>query len=142
MKVYLAARFSRLPELIEYKYDLETYDGIAVTSRWLLGGHEFVGIPDDEIAIEHQAQFARDDLEDIEAADMVVCFTEPSRSGPARGGRHVEYGYALARGKDILIVGHRENVFYCLPDADFAPDWRSARAFLNRWKVQRLAVAS
>ena len=137
MKVYLAARFSRLPELLGYAADLEQA-GIEVTSRWLRGGHEWVGTPDEEIPVEAKARFATEDLEDMLNADTVVCFTESPRSGPARGGRHVEYGYALACGMDILVVGHRENVFYCLPDVDFAPDWESARLFLLRWKTHRL----
>jgi nucleoside 2-deoxyribosyltransferase len=140
MKVYLAARFSRLPEVVAYAAELEA-EGIEVTSRWLRGGHEWVGTADEEIPVERNALFAKEDLDDIEAADMVVCFTESPRSGPARGGRHVEFGYALARGMNILVVGYRENVFYCLPDVDFAPDWRSAKRFLLRWSMQRLVPA-
>jgi nucleoside 2-deoxyribosyltransferase len=129
MKVYLAARFSRLPELRGCERDLAE-DGIEVTSRWLRGGHEWVGTPDDEIPVDELRRFAEEDLADIDAADLVVCFTEPPRSGPARGGRHVEYGYALATGKHVVVVGYRENVFYCLPGVGFAADWPTARAML------------
>lgn len=130
MRVYLAGRFSRFEELNGYRAELEAA-GIEVTSRWLLGAHEWVGTPDEEIPVERLAQFAVDDLEDIDAADVIVCFTEPPRSGPARGGRHFEAGYALAVGKDILVVGHRENVFYALPEITFAPDWESALCWLR-----------
>jgi nucleoside 2-deoxyribosyltransferase len=134
MKVYLASRFSRIDELRDYKAQLEAH-GITVTSRWLLGGHEWVGTPDEEIPVERLARFALDDIEDIEASDLVVCFTESPRSGPARGGRHVEFGYALARGIDLLVVGHRENVFYCLPGLAFEPDWPAAKRFLLEWQT-------
>ena len=130
MKVYLAARFSRLPELLVCAAELEAI-GITVTSRWIRGGHEWVGTDDDVIPVDDLARFAREDLEDIEAADLIVCFTEAPRSGPARGGRHVEMGYALARGIPILTVGYRENVFYCLPEISFVLDWNDAVAFVR-----------
>lgn len=113
MKVYLASRFSRGAELRGYKAELEA-QGITVTSRWFMGGHEWEGTDDDALPVEAGARFAQDDLEDIDAADVIVCFTEEPRSGPSRGGRHVKYGYALAKGMTIIIVGPLENVFYCL----------------------------
>jgi Nucleoside 2-deoxyribosyltransferase len=141
VKVYFAARFSRLPELLSHKNEIEWLGRrygteIAVTSRWLLGGHEWVGVADEDIPVEHNAEFARQDIEDLMAADVVVCFTEPSRSGPARGGRHVEMGYALAIQKPILTVGHRENVFYCLPDIAFVESWEDAKTWLFAYETQ------
>lgn len=130
MRVYLAARFSRLPELNRYREELAEL-GIEVTSRWLDGGHEWVGTPDEEIPPWEQARFAMEDLDDILAADLLVCFTEPSGEGPARGGRHVEMGFALALGKPILVVGHYENVFYCLPSIMFMETWDAALAWLQ-----------
>lgn len=140
MKVYLAARFSRLPELLGYKAELEA-EGIEVTSRWLLGGHEWVGTNDEDIPVERNAEFAQDDIDDIHAADIMVCFTEPPRSGPARGGRHFEAGYAYARGLPILVCGYRENVFYCLPKMVFAEDWDIALTILldERMVMERVA---
>lgn len=135
MKVYLAGRFSRLPELVDHAAELEDTGFVTVTSRWLRGGHEWVGTPDEEIPVAHNARFAQEDLDDIDAADLIVCFTEPARSGPARGGRHVEMGYALAKGIPILTVGHRENVFYCLPQVVFADDWSTAT-----WLIRGLAL--
>lgn len=125
MKIYLAGRFSRLPELVEHADELEA-NGITCTSRWLRGGHEWTGTADEEIPVERLAQFAQEDLDDLNAADAVICFTESPRTGPARGGRHVEMGCALARGKPIITVGHRENVFYCLPHIFFVDDWPHA----------------
>ena len=31
---------------------------------------------------------------------------------PTRGGRHVEWGIALALGLELYVVGPRENLFY------------------------------
>jgi nucleoside 2-deoxyribosyltransferase len=125
MNVYLASRFSRLRELNGYSADLAA-KGIACTSRWLLGGHEWEGTDDDALPQEVGANFAFEDLTDIEEADVFVCFTEPPRSGPSRGGRHCEYGYALAAEKLIIVVGHRENVFYCVPLVHFVETWPEA----------------
>jgi nucleoside 2-deoxyribosyltransferase len=132
VKVYLAARFSRANELLTYKADLERH-GIEVTSRWLLGGHEWAGTDDDALPLAIGEHFAQEDLEDLIRADVVVCFTEAPRSGPSRGGRHVEYGYALAMNKEILVVGHRENVFYCLDWVRFHETWESALERLALW---------
>lgn len=130
MKVYIAARFSRQHEVAACADSLEAA-GITVTSRWFRGGHEWVGTPDEEIPVERNAQFAVEDLEDLNAADVLVCLTESPRSGPARGGRHVEFGYALAKGMPTLCVEHRENVFYCLPQVVYVSDWPSAFNWLT-----------
>lgn len=139
MKVYLAARFSRFDELNLCRAELETL-GISVTSRWLRGGHEWVGTPDDEIPRDHLARFAAEDLEDLDVADMLVCFTESPRSGPARGGRHVEFGYALAKGKPVIVVGHLENVFYALPDVVWVDTWPEALAVLDGMHEEALSA--
>ena len=130
MKVYLASRFSRLSELNTHADELEAM-GITVTSRWLRGGHEWVGSADEEIPLARLHRFAAEDLEDIDAADILVCFTESPRTGPSRGGRHVEFGYALAKGKPIICVEHRENVFYCLDDVLFVESWEHALHLLT-----------
>ena len=140
MKVYLAARFSRRDELNGYRAELEAL-GIDVTSRWLRGGHEWTGTRDHEIPCGDQARFATEDLEDIDAADVVVCFTEPSGSGPARGGRHVEMGYAIAREKVVMVVGHRENVFCCLPQVAYAIGWEYALDTLDCMHEEERQIA-
>jgi hypothetical protein len=48
------------------------------------------------------------------------------RSIRSRGGHHVEFGYALAQGKRIILVGHRENVFNYLPEIEFIETWPQA----------------
>ena len=44
----------------------------------------------------------------------------------AAAGHHVEFGYALAQGKRIILVGHRENVFNYLPEIEFVETWPQA----------------
>jgi hypothetical protein len=126
LAVYLAARVSRLRELQDYKSELEA-EGIEVTSRWLLGRHEWEGTPGDAIPPEHAARFASaEDMEDITRSHVVVCFTEAPGSGPTRGSCDWKSGYALGLGKPQIFVGHRENVFHCLPSMSCVETWEEA----------------
>ena len=117
-RVYLAGRFSRRDEFNGYADRLRAW-GFTVDARWLTEAHEWYGERDAD-ALEAARSFARDDLEDVSRSDIVLVFTEPSNPGGRnRGGRHVEYGIALALHKDILIVGEPENVFHNLTGAVF-----------------------
>ncbi len=131
MRVYLAARYSRIDELNSYKAELEGR-GLVITSRWLTGEYRFQeaqaaeqGVPDIGLIV------AQHDVEDIESSDTVICFTESPRSNHSRGGRHVEFGMALALTKNIVIVGPLENVFYCLPQIERYNDWADFR--MAKW---------
>lgn len=114
MKIYLAARYWRHGEMQEVARQLNQV-GHEVTSRWIWGSHQ---LSDAELAtngpVVHESRFAQEDLEDVHAADILVAFAEPLRQ-PTRGGRHVEFGVALALGKRLIVVGQREHVFHSLP---------------------------
>lgn len=122
-KIYLAARYSRRAELSEYAKSLRSY-GYVVTSRWLDGNHETAG---DGTSVEgtlaERRQFALEDWADVMSADVMLNFTETPRTGPTRGGRHVEFGAALAEGKKVFVVGPIENVFHALPQVVVYPDF-------------------
>jgi hypothetical protein len=127
VRVYFAARYSRRGELLEYRPQLER-TGIAVTSGWVLGGHQ-AGTGNEHMPADRvlMARLAEDDYGDLMAADVVVSFTEPPRTPSTnRGVRHVEHGIALAAGKRVLVVGHIENVFHALPGVEFHREWGSA----------------
>jgi hypothetical protein len=67
------------------------------------------------------------------AADAVIIFTEIPNTILATGGRHVEFGLALAQGKRVIIVGPRENVFhYLLPDSQVFATWNKAFGTMRR----------
>lgn len=124
MKIYLASRYSRREELLRYSQELEAL-GHIITSRWLTGNHELAD-RDDYLTAAQQAdreRFASEDWSDVKAADCVISFTEEPRGTTSRGGRHVEFGGALMAGKRTVVVGHRENVFHCLPEVEFYPTW-------------------
>jgi hypothetical protein len=110
MRVYIAGRYSRKVELRSVAADLRAR-GVNVTSRWL----EEDADPNSQMG-EHSEEFyaavARKDLDDIDRATSMLFFAEDPLVGTPRGGRHVEFGYALARGKYIDVVGPRENVFH------------------------------
>jgi hypothetical protein len=133
-RFYLAARYSRREELCRYRTQLDHIFkaiGWRVQSRWLAGEHQWDGAAVEaarayESGKEHPdaVRFALDDWEDVQGSDIVIVFTEPPRAeNSSRGGRHVELGLALAWGKKVLVVGHKENVFCLLPQVEFCPTW-------------------
>lgn len=153
--VYLAARFSRRAELQGY-VPLFERAGFEVTSRWIttkqhvdtlgISQEEYDADPHadrvNEMSEAHQRDVAEMDLEDVARAQAFVAFTEPP-AGPAgsRGGRHVEYGYALGLNKTIIICGPREAFFYMLDRPNIvqvsSPEWAAealwARAQLGKF---------
>lgn len=103
-KIYLASLYSRRAELESYANTL-TEAGHIVTSQWVYGNE--VGLTREDISIL--------DIYDIDRSDMVLSFTEPYGTMYKGGGRCVEFGYGIARGKESCIIGDRENVFHHLP---------------------------
>lgn len=155
MRIYLAARYSRREELCSYREELRRM-GHDVQARWLDGGHQISdqGIPigqhgealvegdlcSGEILSEDarsrqaaalRAKFANDDFEDVTTASCLIAFTELPRSSPSRGGRHVEFGIALAYMCRIIIVGPRENIFHWLDEVEVYGTWDQAKANLQ-----------
>lgn len=116
MKIYLAARYSRNPEMREHRDALEAA-GHVVTSRWIdqHGGELEESFTPERLDRDPDfcGRFALVDVEDLEGADMVVSFT--GNGGGGKGGRHVEFGLAAALKKRLVLIGPRENVFHCLP---------------------------
>jgi hypothetical protein len=146
VRIYLASRYSRRVELCGYR-DALAKVGHDVTSRWLNGSHQIgdFGQPigdkgealvegdkgcDSEEAQALRIKFAQEDVCDVLAAQIVVSFTEPPRSNASRGGRHVEFGIALALNKPVIVVGYRENIFHWMPQVQFFPTWPKALQYL------------
>lgn len=117
---YLASRFGRRDELNSYLLQLKI-KGYTVTSRWLIK-HQKLDLQKHAYSSGERQMFALHDYEDVMQADRLIAFTEDPKDnaeGGRRGGRHVELGLALARGKHIYVVGYRENVFCHLPQVMF-----------------------
>ncbi len=127
MKIYLAARYSRAAEMREVRQRIENA-GHTVTSTWI---DQTIGeIPRDTLNTEPMAhaQYAQRDFADLIDAEAVISFT--SMDGGGRGGRHIEFGMALALNKRLIIVGPRENVFHTLSGVEVYHD---IDAMLEAW---------
>jgi hypothetical protein len=112
MKCYLASRWSRIKEMRSVACRL-TDLGHTVCSRWIWRAEpnvENLDSPDAE-------RVAGEDLDDVRESNCLVLFAEPPRTA-TRGGRMVEFGYGLAQGKRMVIIGGRENVFTALPQIE------------------------
>lgn len=153
MRIYLASRYSRRLEMVGYRDRLQSA-GFTVTSRWLNGEHQIghdgapigesgealvEGGASSKAAAQLRESFAREDVQDVLAADCVISFTEPPREqSKNRGGRHVEYGIAL--GLDIqgvkpyrlIVIGYRENLFHWMPGVEFYDTFDEAMAALSQ----------
>ena len=92
--------------------------GIAVTSRWI--DTEEWGNPLGSGDAELCQRYARQDFEDIDRADAVLFFTDGVSFG-----KFVEFGYACAKAKPVLVVGRPASVFCFLPNVQRFATWES-----------------
>jgi hypothetical protein len=123
MRIYLAARYARYPEMQERRQELSAI-GYTVVSRWIDGGHSEGTDADKE-------RYAIEDIDDILASDVLITFTE-GRSGRPSIGRHIEVGLALAYQKRLILVGYRECVFHYLPQVEHYETWHHALVALRQ----------
>ncbi len=131
MKIYLAARYARFPEMQQVASILHE-DGHHVTSRWIWGEHQAHDthlLDPDRRGMA--AGFAREDMQDLYEATCFVGFSDTPGTY-ARGGRHVELGIALACGKRICIIGGAEHVFHALHRIEHYPDLAALRLALGK----------
>ncbi len=126
MVFYLAARYSRCSELAAHRKELESH-GHTVSSRWLDGGHEVTKEASGQAADAERRRFAMEDWHDLMEAEVVISWTEEPRKTNGRGGRHVEFGAALAMRKPCVIIGPRENVFHHYPGVEQYDTWTEFR---------------
>lgn len=121
-RIYLAARYSRRDEMRIVANELDR-KGFEVTSRWLYEDASLNSKLGDHSS-EFYRQTAQIDIEDITDADTIVFFAEDPHVGVPRGGRHVEFGYAYAAGKRMVVIGEPENIFHYLTDVYVYPTIR------------------
>lgn len=144
MKYYFAARYSRHAEMRKYRDELMMaptlgLGGNYVTSSWI-DAHKgewqtsMTAAQIQERTVE-AADFANTDLADIDECHFFIAFTE-AENGDSKGGRHVEFGYALCQGKELIIIGPRENVFYALAHQQY-DTWEAFLESLEDWEARR-----
>ena len=134
-KIYLAAQYSRRNEMKQYRYILHAHN-FKVTSRWLDETSSITGNMGDE-SDSFYAVSAADDLDDIDASSIFVLFSESPLVGIPRGGRNVEYGYALKAGKKLFVVGPKENIFHYVGNATHFENFWDLKDYivdLYRWE--------
>jgi hypothetical protein len=92
-----------------YAEELKTR-GHKIVSRWVY---------DDSVCDVAEGVCAQRDLDDLEGTDTLIAFT-----GGGRGGRHVELGYSLAIGTNVIVIGKREHIFHYLPYVKHYNTWQ------------------
>lgn len=105
MKVYIAAMYGKRDYARDVIARALTEAGHEVTARWLW----------EEEPSGSEQKSAIKDLADVARADAIVLLTNPIGTKYSGGGRHVEFGYALALGKHAFTVGEHETIFQYLP---------------------------
>lgn len=111
LSLYLAHNF-KAREVLKYVVEeLETKHGFHVTSRWITD--------DSHVDSKNREQNAVSDVEDIEAADVVVLFVDQYGERPGRG-KWWEFGFAVGLGIPVFLVGEDTNcIFYHLPTEEY-----------------------
>jgi hypothetical protein len=127
VRVYLASRFARQPELKAIAAEL-TEAGAVITSRWLTSPRPLDR--SDLLRDGWARHIAEMDFSDLCSSDACIAFTEHREQPQGRGGRHAEVGIALGRGVRVILVGPREHAFHCLPGVEQYDTWREARSAL------------
>lgn len=130
MKIYIAAMYSLKDQMREYRDRLRA-DGHEIVSTWMDETHDATSCLAD-ISPNLLAQYARNDLKEIAACDVILFFSEEPTVPTRRGGRHVEFGYALAWKKKIVVCGPQENIFHLLPQIQFVEDFAHARILFKQ----------
>jgi hypothetical protein len=134
VRIYLAARYKDHPLMRRYRGAL-TERGHVVTSRWIdMHGGDApdpveAGTLNTEPLDPAVARYARTDLQDILAAQCLICF---SYAGTAStGGAYVEFGVGLAVVERVILVGPRENVLHGDPRVEHYKTWDECLAALT-----------
>lgn len=123
---YFAAKYDRNAEMRDKRAELiAAIPDAVVTSRWIdmHGGSQDEAFTPEYLTANPEACWinGKSDLEDLDRADVVVSFTSDAKGG--KGGRHVEFGYAMARGKLLVVIGIRENIFHTSPQVEHYASW-------------------
>lgn len=148
MRIYVAAPWACRVLAGDIASQLEEV-GHEVTSTWLNStrgiSEATVGISADSTD-EEVEEHAQGDLNDIDRSDVVLhltsnfCLSQVGELPEAwlhTGGRHVESGYAIAKGKAVHILGQPENIFaraFAFRH-DSVSDFLEFTTEMNRWGV-------
>lgn len=127
MKVYLAAPYSYKERMREYRDELQK-GGIEVTSSWL-DEENSPNVHLSDVTVDYLRKHSYQDVQDVARADSLIFFTDPTKT-IVRGGRHVEFGMAVAYHMPIFVVGDYENIFHYLETVSHYETWEKLRDVL------------
>ena len=102
MKIYLAAMWSERERMRGEALFLEAR-GFTITSRWI------------HSTLSTDSENAQMDLDDVREADILILYSAGPRGTMfSGGGRQIEFGYALALGMRLILIGEPETCFHNL----------------------------
>lgn len=127
IKVYLAAAFGRQAEMRRIRDEIETFSegNEKVISSWI-DVEVDDATPDTVGNADEWQHHAIKDLAEVRDADIMVSFTDGTW---ARGGRHVEFGYAYANDLALIVIGPKEHIFHSLPGVIHFETWERFKEF-------------
>jgi nucleoside 2-deoxyribosyltransferase len=138
LKVYVAARYGRKEEARKISTALESY-GFHVVSTWTKEEYP-PSITLDELNPETLREIANKDIEEIRSCDALVLLSDGQKTGVPRGGKHVEFGIAMALRKKIYVLGEAENIFQYTESASVVQDFDILLARLFDCKLEEKEV--
>jgi nucleoside 2-deoxyribosyltransferase len=146
MKVYLAAPYSKKDQINQYAAELRA-GGVIVTSTWLDEPHKPTTQMADLTHEAHQA-YAVQDVKDVAAAEILVLWTDPTRS-IVRQGRTAELGMVIGlnvvrkKRVPVFVVGlEDENIFHHCPEVSHFDSWEVVRDMLLAMTFAELPTIS
>lgn len=100
MKIYISGHTQNEARKIAKMLEDEGHE---ITSSWINADWEKEGQLDDK----GKSNVAEMDIAEVLASDALLMFSSPRR---VPGGKFVECGVALGSGKQVILIGHRENM--------------------------------
>lgn len=126
MLAYIASNYESKNAIKKYVAELQI-SGVGVSSTWQDEPHS---PQSGGLGGSDPTYYAKRDLEEIDACDWFVIFSQEPTQATYRNGRNVELGYAIARKKNLLVIGPYENIFHYLPQFLHVQNWEDARDLL------------
>jgi nucleoside 2-deoxyribosyltransferase len=133
MKIYLASRFGNRKALREIRDILHADGQHDIVSRWI----DVEDRPEGKSEENFWENWSKIDIEDLNACDCLILYTEGCIKDPPRGGMRFEEGYVYAQKKPVIVVGPRIIVFDQLPDKFYCRDWQECYEVLKALNWQR-----
>lgn len=115
--IYLSSQYSQKEHTRKFAGKLTTIPQVLITSRWIMETHD-PQMTMDQLSEQELVRTAIDDFQDVMNSDVMVFYSQDPLTCTPRGGRHVEFGIALATNCLICVIGPKENIFHYLSIPD------------------------